>query len=251
MIGIVGGVGPYAGLDLQRKILRETVSQSDQAFLAVTSISDPAPIPDRTAYLLGETTINPAGPIGAQLRQLEAIGATVAGIPCNTAHAPQIMGLILEGLAARGSRLRLLHLVQEVGQFLLDHYPAVRSVGLLSTMGTALSCIYPLTLRPMGFEVLTPERSLIATCLQPAIYDPQYGIKANGCVTPPAMNQLRIGIDYLQAQGAEALILGCTELPLAFAGLTFEGLPLIDSTLVLARALIRAEDPRKLRPFSP
>jgi aspartate racemase len=53
MIGIVGGVGPYAGLDLLRKVYDNTVAGKDQDHLDVVMISVPAAIPDRTAYLLG------------------------------------------------------------------------------------------------------------------------------------------------------------------------------------------------------
>ena len=66
MIGIVGGVGPYAGLDLQQKILEQTKATADQDHLGIISWSEPGIIPDRTAFLLGETPLNPALP-GATL----------------------------------------------------------------------------------------------------------------------------------------------------------------------------------------
>ena len=50
MIGIVGGVGPFAGLDLLGKILGQTVAQTDQDHLTVVSLSQPSTIPDRTAF---------------------------------------------------------------------------------------------------------------------------------------------------------------------------------------------------------
>jgi aspartate racemase len=250
VIGVVGGVGPFAGLDLLQKILSQTDARRDQEFLPVACLSNPAPIPDRTAYLLGHTTVNPAGPISEQLRQLESIGATVAGIPCNTAHAPAIIEPIRQELAARGSRLRLLHLIEAVGQLLIRHYPGVTTVGVLSTLGTAEAGVYPHTLAPMGFSVMAPDWSLIEARIQPAIYDPQFGIKAHGQATPRARSYLQEGVDTLREQGAEAIILGCTELPLVLDTTTSASPPLIDSTLALARALIRDIDPLKLRPFA-
>ena len=114
MIGIVGGVGPLAGLDLQAKIVAQTAAGRDQEHLPVLSLSWPGPIPDRTEYLLGQVAENPAGALLAQLRLLAAAGASVAGIPCNTAHAPAIFDVVRAGLAAFDRPLRLLHMIDDV-----------------------------------------------------------------------------------------------------------------------------------------
>ena len=68
--------------------------------------------------------------------------------------------------------------------------------------------------------------------------------------TERTRNQLLDGIRHLRERGADAVILGCTELPLAIPEPEFEGIPLIDSTDVLARALIRETYPEKLRPLA-
>ncbi len=249
MIGVVGGVGPFAGLDLQKKLLAQTVAQTDQGYLTVASLSQPSTIPDRTAYLLGETELNPARPILEQLLLLEKIGASVAGVPCNTAHAPPIMDVIEQGLIASGSRLRLLHMIHEVGHLLQRHYPSVHTVGVLSTTGTSKSRVYPQVLEPFGFEVVDLDEQLLTETLHSAIYDKQYGIKACGWATDKARDAILLAAGYLRDRGAQAIILGCTELPLALEGKEAFGLPLVDSTLALARALIRAADPQKLRPW--
>lgn len=249
MIGIVGGVGPFAGLDLLGKILGQTVAQTDQDHLTVVSLSQPSTIPDRTAFLLSETNLNPAQPILAQLHQLEQLGAAVAGIPCNTAHAPPIMDVIEQRLAASTGRLRLLHMINEVAQMLQRRYPSVKTVGVLSTIGTTFARVYPLTLEPLGYEVIDPDDSLLKGAVHPAIYDTQYGIKACGYATEKAREDILLAVDHLGERGAQAIILGCTELPLALSGKEIDGLPLIDSTMVLARALIRAVDPQKLLPW--
>jgi len=80
VIGIVGGVGPLAGLDLQAKIIRQTIAGRDQEHLPVLSLSWPGPIADRTEYLLGRVAANPAHALLAQLRLLAAAGATVASL---------------------------------------------------------------------------------------------------------------------------------------------------------------------------
>ena len=97
-IGIVAGAGPYAGLDLAQKILQQTSAIVDQDYLPTISISTPAEISDRTRFLLGQTSKNPAHAIFRNLSELAELGATVVGIPCNTAHASAIQEVFLEKL---------------------------------------------------------------------------------------------------------------------------------------------------------
>ena len=247
MIGVVAGVGPYAGLDLLNKILSQTVAGRDQDHLTVASISQPDQIPDRTAFLLGQSPTNPAFAVLEQLLKLEQIGAQVAGIPCNTAHAPAIFDEIQRGLNAAGSKLTLLHMIAEVGHELRRSFPSISKVGVLSTTGTAVSRIYPRSLEPLGFELLAPDEKLQMEVIHPAIYDPVYGIKAHGKATAKARNNLMLGAQQLQEAGAQAIILGCTEIPLAIPEKHIETMPIIDPALILARALITAVNPEKLR----
>jgi len=247
MIGVVAGVGPYAGLDLLNKILSQTKASRDQDHLTVASISQPAQIPDRTAFLLGQTSLNPAFPMLEQLLKLEQIGALVAGIPCNTAHAPVIFDEIQSGLAAAGSRLTLLHMIAEVGLELRRSFPSIKKVGVLSTTGTAVTHIYPLNLEPLGFELLLPDEKLQVDAIHPAINDPVYGIKACGHGTERARHDLMLGVRQLQEAGAQAVVLGCTEIPLAIQEPRIDEMIVIDPALILARALIMAADPAKLK----
>lgn len=246
VIGIVGGVGPYAGLDLQRKILEQTIAAGDQDHLPVIAISWPAPIPDRTEYLLGRAAENPAYPILEQLRLLANAGAAVVGIPCNTAHAPAIFDVIRAGVAGFERPIRLLHMIDETAAHLATHHPALRTVGVVSTTGTWQARLYPAALEPLGYHVVVPDEALQTAVIHPAIYDPAYGLKATGKATARAKDDLNQGLDMLCEMGAEAIILACTELPLAYPEREYGGRPLIDPALALARALIREIDPNKL-----
>ena len=249
IIGIVGGVGPFAGVDLQQKILASTEASADQEFLPALIISDPEQIADRTAFLRGKTAVNPAAALAAQLQLLDKMGATVAGIPCNTAHAPQIFDEMLDICHRNNLSLRCLHMINEVGQTLKAGFPEVHRVGVLSTIGTYEAGFYPRILAEMGFTAVLPERPLLDNTIHPAIYDPEYGIKACGRDALQAREDLLLAVSILVEQGAEAVILGCTELPLVFPEKELDGVPLIDPTAILARALIREIDPSKLRPF--
>jgi aspartate racemase len=249
VIGVVGGVGPFAGLDLLSKILDQTLAGRDQDHLPVLSISRPGPIPDRTEFLLGRATVNPGYPILEQAALLGRMGATVVGVPCNTAHAPVIFSIIETGLARIEQPPRLLHMIRETVDHLRRHYASVGSVGVLSTTGTYRTRLYPEALEPLGFRVVVPEATMQEAIIHPAVYDPVYGLKACGRATPRARDNLLRGLEHLRAAGAEAVILGCTEMPLALPGREEEGLALVDPALILARALIREVAPERLRPW--
>ena len=244
-IGIVGGVGPYAGIDLQHKIAEQTIANKDQDHLTVLSLSQPSRILDRTEYLLGRAATNPAGALAEQLLLLSKMGAQVAAIPCNTAHAPQIFDVICTTLREANCPLQLLHMIEETAVYIQTHHPHIKTIGILSTTGTYQTRIYPQILEPMGFTAVTPDPIMQETVIHPAIYDLEYGIKSGKIEV--AREQLLHGVAALQEQGAELIILGCTEIPLVFPETKIGSTLLIDPTKILARALIREANPNKLR----
>ncbi len=248
VIGVVGGAGPFAGLDLLGKILQETLAETDQEHLTVISLSQPNQLPDRTAFLLGQTAENPAYAIFNQLQQLERAGAAIAAIPCNTAHAPPIFDVVMAQLQAAGSQIKFLHMIAETAQHIRQQYPRLRRIGVLSTTGTYRAQIYPDLLEPKGLTTLVPDKQLQTEVIHPAIYHPHYGIKALGRHAQRAREGLLQGVENLRQQGAEAVILGCTEIPLAIPETRLDELIVIDPAVILARALIREANPLKLKP---
>ncbi len=247
-IGVIGGVGPYAGLDLVRKIFDQTIASSDPEHLSVILLSEPSLIPDRSAFLLGSANRNPAVPILALLKKLEAAGAEVAGIPCNTSHADRILGVLKDGMAREKLKIRLLNMIEETADFSIELCGKTSKAGLLATQGTYKSGVYSAAFGLKGLKMLLPDAHLREEVHQ-AIYDPEYGIKSKS--NPPSQRARDILLKAaanLKRKGASSIVLGCTELPLAITEGSVLGLPAIDSTLVLARALIREAAPRKLKP---
>lgn len=249
MIGIVGGVGPYAGLDLLRKVFDNTLAGKDQDHVDAILLSLPSSILDRTEYLVGQVKENPGLAIAEVLSRLDQAGARVAGIPCNTAHAEKIFQVILNELQKSGCRIRILHMINETVSFIGSSFPEMKRIGILSTTGTFRNAIYKEALELEDYEVLRPTAHMQETLIHPAIYHPEYGIKSDSNpVQSRAKENLMEGFNYLKEQGAEAVILGCTEIPIAFPESTIEGMVAIDPTMVLARALIQNDTPQKLKP---
>ena len=251
MIGIVGGVGPRAGLDLMRKLVDQTLAGSDRDHVDTLLYSLPSGIPDRTEYLLGHVDENPGIALAEILLRMEHAGVTVAGIPCNTAHAPPIFNVITDRLHKAGSSLRLLHMIDETLDSLQSELSGAERIGVLSTTGTYRAGIYRDALLARGFKPVLPPVDMQENLIHTAIYDPEYGIKSiPDRIHPQARKNLYRGFSWLSGQGARAVILGCTEIPLAFPRDSIRGMRTIDPAVALARALLRAGAPEKLKPLS-
>ncbi|MCF7953688.1 MAG: aspartate/glutamate racemase family protein, partial [Spirochaetales bacterium] len=82
------------------------------------------------------------------------------------------------------------------------------------------------------------------------IYHKKWGIKALSSANDRVKKDMEGFAEMLIEKGAEGIIMGCTEIPLAFSLDSFLGVPLIDPMTALARGLIREADPEKLRPLS-
>ena len=133
-IGIVGGMGPLAGVDLHYKILDQTLAGKDQEHLDIVHVALPGIISDRTRFLQGKAP-NPAGSILEVLGRLEVAGAHIAGIPCNTAHAAAIWEVVQLGLSERGAEIQLVSMIKETASFCIDTFGHSATIGLLATQG--------------------------------------------------------------------------------------------------------------------
>lgn len=248
-IGIVGGVGLYAGLDLNTKILNNTFTNgTDQDHLEVYLLTCPALIEDRTSYLLNHALENPSEGIFKVIQKLEKLGANYIGIPCNTSHAPAILNPLLTRIKQASLPVMLLHIVEETGKSINYLYPNLQKIGLLATYGTYLANTYPTVLANYHLQVLVPDE-VSQQRVHQAIYSKEYGIKAHSNpVYAKAVAELTAVGNALIEQGAQALIMGCTEIPLALQQANFN-VPLIDPTTILARALIFHAAPSQLLPM--
>lgn len=238
LIGIVGGLGPKAGESMHAKILANTRAVSDQDHLPILLFTDPT-IPDRGAFIFGEIDVNPAGQILQALRTLVNAGAKVLSVPCNTAHAPVIWEPVEAGFEEFRQDAELLHIIRLTVQHLVRRHPNVSHAGILATSGTLQTEVYQRELAAHNIRSLVPSE-VVQRGVQNAIYHPDWGLKArSAAVSHEARDALEAGALRMIAEGAEAVILGCTEIPLAFTHPVLKGIPLVDSTAVLARESIR------------
>lgn len=226
-IGILGGMGPEAACDLFLKVIRVTPLLKgpiarDQDHLRVIIDSNPH-IPDRITAILNNGE-DPVPALQETARNLERAGAGLIAIPCNTAH------YFWEEIQA-AVRIPVLHMMEEVGREVALSFPGLRRAGLLGTCATVRTRLYDRVLNPLGVEVLVPESNAQAEVDRAILL-----IKAGELA--PAHDPLLAAARELEREGAEALVLGCTEIPLVLRAEEV-GVPLIDATWILAKAAVR------------
>ncbi|CAM5211513.1 Aspartate racemase [Castellaniella denitrificans] len=199
-LGVLGGMGPLAGAACALRIVQLTSATRDQEHIAVVLLNDPH-VPDRSsAYMAGGQS-----PLPAMLRGVNALvgaGADCIVVPCNTAH------LWFDQLQQACPR-PILHIVDAVIDDLRRRGIADGTVGVLGTPATLELGLYQDRLVSSGYRPMIPRQAEIQSLLVPAIA----AVKANR--VSEAYSSVARAIESLGRRGARAIVLGCTELPLA------------------------------------
>ena len=210
-----------ATCDLMKKIIENTDAACDQEHIRICVDSN-TNIPDRTAAILGKGP-DPRPEMTKSAVYLQSIGADVLIVPCNTAHffVPDVQKAV---------STPILHMPRETAKALQEQ--GVKVAAILATDGTLRVGLYDQELQNLGITPVHPEpedQKLIMS----VIYD---YVKAGKDYPYP--EKLAAMQERLARQGVERLILGCTELPIAFSQISTL-IPTIDPTTVLARAAVR------------
>ena len=222
VLGILGGMGPLATVDLYKKIVLLTAAANDNAHIH-TLIDSDTDIADRTAAILSGGK-DPLPELLKARDNLVRAGAECLIMPCNTAH------YFLPALQPQLS-VPVLDMTKITARSCAARYPGKRTA-ILATRGTLASGVYARSLEEAGVEYLIPDGDE-QDILMHLIYDV---VKASKPALPEK-ETWRTLLDGLRSKGADYFILGCTELPILSEILDVPG-PFIDATKELAKAAV-------------
>jgi len=166
-------------------------------------------------------------------RKLAAIGADFLICPDNTIH--QAFAYVQPR-----SPLPWLHIAEVVADEAVAR--GYRSLGLTGTRWLVDSNVYPEKLDPLGLECVRPstgQRDGINQIIMDEL--------VRGVIRPESISYFQTVIQGLKEQGCDAVILGCTEIPLIINDQN-SALPTLDSTRLLARAALRRAVGRQASP---
>ncbi len=220
-IGIIGGMGPLATTDLYRKIILCTGAKNDRDNIPLL-IDNNTRIPDRTCAILhgGES---PVDEIVSSAKKLAAMGADFLLMHCNTSH------YFYDEISYRVD-VPIVHMINETCADM--QHRDITCAALLATDGTVQTGVYDNVFANSGITLLKPDAAGQAAVMS-LIYD---GVKA-GAETFDT-TAFCTAVDNLKAQGAQVVLFGCTELPLAFSMYNIPATDVIDPTLILAKTAV-------------
>ena len=221
-VGIIGGMGPAATVDLMARIIRLSPVRSDQDGIRMLVDNNPH-VPDRNKAIAG-TGPSPAPILAAMARGLEVQGADFLVMACNTAHA-------FEQSIREAVHIPFLSIIEETIDAVTALSPRPQRVALLAAAGCLDAGLYQKAFAAAGIQTLVPEEQLRDDFMR-LVYD----IKA-GDTGASARQRMKLLATGLIGRGGEALVAGCTEVPLVL-GPGDVSCPFIDSTERLAQAVV-------------
>lgn len=218
-IGVLGGMGPTATIDFMRMVIELTEADRDQDHIRMVVDHNPK-VPNRQAAMLFDGP-DPSPVISEMGRRLEAAGADFLVMPCNSAHS------FIDQLA-KSTAIPFISIVLATA----DASTCFQRVAVLATDGCLASGLYQNALAQRGVEVVTPSDEQLADLMV------LIGrVKAGDTGDRVRASMQRIAKELL-AVGAQAVIAGCTEIPLVLDSDAI-GAPVLSSTEELAKVAVK------------
>ncbi len=224
MIGVLGGMGPLATVDFFSKVISETHANGDADHVPLLIQSDPRIAP-RPAAILAQGR-SPLPELLAGRDRLISAGAVALAMPCNTAHfwyADLLEGCSVPFLSIVDASVNELSKIAEAGS----------TIGIIATRATLAAQIFDPALARSGYTVLLPDDTAMNTLVSPGI---DY-VKAGDTLRGGQL--IEQAVQALLNQGARAVVLACTETPLALDAIKSTlRIHCVDSTAALARCCV-------------
>ena len=216
-------MGPAASAEFITRLIKQTPATHDQEHMPFVLWNEPR-IPDRsTAMQAGDNA--PLLWLLQGIQALKTVGCDHVVIPCNSAH------FWYDDMAKMG--VPITHIVDSIADQLLELHLENATIGIMGTQGTIEHGLYQNKLTQQGWRCIVPDRAEMDFFVQPAIDF----IKA-GKIGESQVLLMQV-IHSLINRGAQAVVLGCTELPLSIGITSEQGVPVINSIDSLVKAVIK------------
>ncbi len=219
-LGVIGGLGPMASVYFLERLTQMTDAKVDQEHIEVMIHSCPQ-IPDRTDFILGKSDKDPYPQLVSVGKGLAAAGAEVLAIPCITAH-------YFEEKLQGDIPIPIIDGLRETADYLAAR--GITKAGLMATDGTVMSGLLEKRLKERGISCILPDEDNQRAVMSIIYHDVKSGL-------PIDYEKFRKITKSLYGQGAEVVILGCTELSVVKRDFNMPD-GIIDILDVLSRAAV-------------
>lgn len=224
-IGLIGGMS-WESTVTYYQVMNETVRERLGGLHSAKILMESVDFADIAVHQFAEDWQSCARIVGDAAVRLERGGADFIVIGTNTMHK------VAEDIEARLS-VPLLHIADLTADALRE--AGIGRVGLIGTRTTMAEPFYKARLEAQGFEVVAPDAAGMET-VNRIIFEEL----CQGVFLEESRRECREVISDLVQQGAQGLILGCTEIGLLVKP-EDAAVPLFDTTIIHARgAILRA-----------
>lgn len=222
-VGVIGGMGPEATVDLMRRVIAATPAQDDVDHIHMLVDNNPK-VPSRIKALIEGTGENPAPFMAEMARGLERAGVDFLVIPCNTAHKyyPEVVAAV---------NIPVVNILDVTVQHVKRSQPGIRKVGMLASTAVENIRLYHDKFDVEDIETLFPSAEHQANVM--ALIR---RVKARTHDADMLARYNEAAAD-LKSRGAECIILACTELSVIADSLTID-LPVYDASQLLAEHIV-------------
>lgn len=223
IVGILGGMGPEATIDLFAKIVKATGAKHDEDHLRIIIDNNPK-MPSRLDAIL-KGGPSPVPSMVSTARNIERAGADFIVIGANTAHW-------FHADVQKAVKVPVLNIIEETVTWTQRCLPEVKTIGLLATTGTVKTAMYHRAFKKRGIEVVAPKE-LEQEKVMASIMGFKYGEPVSGM----QLKMVEVAESLLTA-GAKGLVMGCTEVPIILEGY-HSPVTLIDPNQIIAEVVVK------------
>ena len=224
IVGILGGMGPEATVDLMNRVIKATTAKDDIDHIRMLVDNNPK-VPSRIRALIEKTGESPLGCLQDMARRLEKWGVDFLAIPCNTAHYYH------RGVQQAVS-IPLLDMIGLSVNVITSEVPDLNTVGLLASSAVFDLGLYKGRFADAGVRLMDMEpgeQDNVMSAIK-KIKTSSYG--------PEVVEAIQEVADNLARRGAQAILVACTELSIIGGRIT-PATRMFDASQILAEAIVR------------
>lgn len=220
VIGILGGMGPRATIDLYEHILNLTRITKEQDHISTLIYSNPK-IPDRSTSFNNNCNRKIINFLQETAKALEDGGADVILVPCNSSH-------IYYQEIKQSVSIPVINMIEQTADYVFANLPYQNGIVLLGTSATYQSGIYQQYMSSRNIPLIIPN-SQSREQLMKIVYEIKLG---NYDLKTTRQTLLEIANEW-----DVPIILGCTELPLVISNCQLSN-TLINPAKILAKSAV-------------
>ncbi|MEO1249195.1 MAG: amino acid racemase [Pseudomonadota bacterium] len=195
-VGILGGMGPEATVLLMSRIIARTPARDDQDHIPLI-VDNNTQVPSRLRALIDGDGPDPGPALVGMARGLQAAGAQALALPCNTAHyyAPLIQAAV---------KIPFIDMIESTVAAVSERPTGERRIGILGSPAVQMVGLFDQAFARIGATMLYPDD-------QDALLAGINAVKS-GTDKRLACQALERAAENLTGQGAELLLIACSEL---------------------------------------